>query len=149
MVHRWPIILTKLIDHIHNVNHKLTISNADAQRIEEGLVIIGKISKLKYEMARDRTLECVCLSSPSSLRWREEKPSTDCCSVYTTGAHGCRPIPDDGEADVETYNNELAALTEKGKGTWFTCPWLYAEYVASHFSYSRYRASLYIFELFL
>ena len=62
MVHRWPIILTKLIDHIHNVNHELTISHADEQRIEEGKVIIGKISKLKYEMARDRALECVCLS---------------------------------------------------------------------------------------
>ena len=61
VVHRWPIILTKLIDHIHNVNHELTISHADEQRIEEGKVIIGKISKLKYEMARDRALECVCL----------------------------------------------------------------------------------------
>ena len=61
VVHRWPIILTKLIDHIHNVNHELTITHADEKRIEEGLVIIGKISKLKYEMARDRALECVCL----------------------------------------------------------------------------------------
>ena len=28
---------------------------------------------------------------------------------------------------VESYNTELARLTEKGKGTWFTAPWLYAE----------------------
>lgn len=35
----------------------------------------------------------------------------------------------DGEADVETYNSELARLKEKGKGTWFSAPWLYAEYV--------------------
>ena len=61
MVHRWPIILTKLIDHIHNVNHELTITHADEQRIEESKAIIGKISKLKYEIARDRALECVCL----------------------------------------------------------------------------------------
>ena len=28
---------------------------------------------------------------------------------------------------VEIYNTELARLTEQGKGTWFTAPWLYAE----------------------
>lgn len=56
-MHRWPIILTKLIDHIHNVNHELTINGADLERIEEGKGIIGKVSKLKYEMARDRAIQ--------------------------------------------------------------------------------------------
>lgn len=56
-MHRWPIILTKLIDHIHNVNHELTINGAGSERIEEGKEIIGKASKLKYEMSRDRTLQ--------------------------------------------------------------------------------------------
>ena len=40
---------------------------------------------------------------------------------------GYRQVPEDGEADVDTYNAELAKLEEKGKHTWFTAPWLYAE----------------------
>lgn len=56
-MHRWPIILTKLIDHIHNVNHELTINGTGSERIEEGKEIIGKASKLKYEMSRDRALQ--------------------------------------------------------------------------------------------
>ena len=39
-----------------------------------------------------------------------------------------RPIPADGEALVDEYNAELAHLEERGKHTWFTAPWLYAEY---------------------
>lgn len=34
---------------------------------------------------------------------------------------------------METYNSELAALENKDKNTWFSCPWLYAEYVNFHF----------------
>ena len=71
---RWPIILTKLIDHIHRVNHELTVAamRADVEaraqgdpnwevRVEEGKSIIEKVSKLKYEMARDRALQYVSL----------------------------------------------------------------------------------------
>ncbi|KAI5120017.1 hypothetical protein M0805_008478 [Coniferiporia weirii] len=116
VISRWPIILTKLIDHIHRVNHDLTMRGATRagdtvqteeakavvsgavagweQRIEEGKRIIEKVSKLKYEMARDRALQ---------------------------------PIEQDGEADVDTYNSELEALAEKEMNTWFSCPWLYAE----------------------
>lgn len=39
----------------------------------------------------------------------------------------CRPLAQDGEADVETYNRELDTLAEQDKHTWFKCPWLYAE----------------------
>ncbi|KAL5510965.1 hypothetical protein ACEPAG_3684 [Sanghuangporus baumii] len=102
---RWPIILTKLIDHIHRVNHELTMAATRSStegsvepnwetRVEEGKAIIEKVSKLKYEMARDRALQ---------------------------------PLGDDGEADVDTYNLELAKLGEQSKNTWFTAPWLYAE----------------------
>ncbi|THH07253.1 hypothetical protein EW145_g3507 [Phellinidium pouzarii] len=100
---RWPIIITKLIDQVHRVNHELTMeaaavdgAQADVlrERIEEGKSIIAKVSKLKYEMARDRPLQ---------------------------------PIEQDGEADVATYNNELKVLAEEEKNTWFSCPWLYAE----------------------
>jgi hypothetical protein len=34
------------------------------------------------------------------------------------------PIPDDGEADVKAYNEELAA---RGSSKWHSVPWLYAE----------------------
>ncbi|KAF1351701.1 DUF89-domain-containing protein [Lizonia empirigonia] len=34
------------------------------------------------------------------------------------------PIPDDGEADVEAYNKELAA---RGNPKWHSVPWLYSE----------------------
>lgn len=42
-----------------------------------------------------------------------------------------RPIPTDGEALVDEYNAELARLEERGQNTWFTAPWLYAEYAFS------------------
>jgi hypothetical protein len=41
-----------------------------------------------------------------------------------------RPIPADGDPHVEVYNSELARLTENRKNTWFTAPWLFAEYVS-------------------
>jgi len=65
VVKRWPIILTGIIDTIYRLNHDLgiaheageTVSENARERIEEGKEIIEKISKLKYEMARDRPLE--------------------------------------------------------------------------------------------
>ncbi len=69
MLKRWPIIITSVIDHLHNVCHALSIEGtqlaADDEagrarvqaRVQEGTGIIEKISKLKYEMARDRALE--------------------------------------------------------------------------------------------
>ena len=36
-------------------------------------------------------------------------------------------IPEDGEADVDTYNKGLSDLEEKKLNTWFKAPWLYAE----------------------
>ena len=63
---RWPIILTKLVDQVHRINHELTMKKESSlaganweAHIEEGKAIIEKVSKLKYEMARDRTLQCV------------------------------------------------------------------------------------------
>lgn len=45
-----------------------------------------------------------------------------------------RPIPADGEPSVELYNDELSQLAEKKLDTWFSAPWLYAEYVQTHHS---------------
>jgi hypothetical protein len=46
-------------------------------------------------------------------------------------SHFRRPIPADGEALVDEYNTELARLEERSQNTWFTAPWLYAEYAFS------------------
>jgi damage-control phosphatase, subfamily III len=65
VTNRWPIILTKLVDQVHQINHALTMkkdSEGDLdweKRVEEGKRIIEKVSKLKYEMARDHTLKSV------------------------------------------------------------------------------------------
>ena len=71
---RWPIILTGIIDTIYHQDHALgvTLESETAvpdrseveTKIKEGKAIIEQVSKLKYEMARDRPLECVdfCLS---------------------------------------------------------------------------------------
>lgn len=69
VVKRWPIILTGVIDTIYRTDHEIGLSlSSEAQvatrveaeqKIEQGKLIIEKISKLKYEMARDRALEYV------------------------------------------------------------------------------------------
>ncbi|KAH9025837.1 hypothetical protein EDB85DRAFT_2177521, partial [Lactarius pseudohatsudake] len=45
-----------------------------------------------------------------------------------------KPIPADGEALIEEYNEELVRLEERGQNTWSTAPWLYAELLRSLFS---------------
>lgn len=69
VVKRWPIIITGVVDHLHNVCHTLSMEASEIadndkekeiflrKKVQEGTGIIEKISKLKYEMARDRPLE--------------------------------------------------------------------------------------------
>ncbi|KAF9480662.1 DUF89 domain-containing protein [Pholiota conissans] len=69
VVKRWPIIITGVVDHLHKLCHTLSmeaneIAHKDQEReiflrkkVQEGTGIIEKVSKLKYEMARDRPLE--------------------------------------------------------------------------------------------
>ncbi|KAI0339174.1 DUF89 domain-containing protein [Trametopsis cervina] len=70
VVKRWPIILTGIIDTVYRVDHELSIDLSEAhtgseeistvkEKLEEGKIIIEKISKLKYDMARDRPLEAI------------------------------------------------------------------------------------------
>ena len=63
LVRRWPVILTTIIDHLYRVGHELAtkpnddLSPATAEaRIEAGKSVIEKISKLKYDMGRDKPL---------------------------------------------------------------------------------------------
>jgi hypothetical protein len=69
VVKRWPIIITGVVDYLHNVCHMLSMEASEIadkdqekeiflqKKVQEGTGIIEKVSKLKYEMARDRPLE--------------------------------------------------------------------------------------------
>ncbi|KAF8235878.1 DUF89 domain-containing protein [Tricholoma matsutake] len=101
VIKRWPVIITGVIDQLHNACHVYSLQSQQPNakedvdaKIAEGKGIIEQISKLKYQMARDHPLE---------------------------------PIPADGDPHVEIYNSELERLTESTKNTWFTAPWLFAE----------------------
>lgn len=64
---RWPVIITGVIDQLHNVCHKLSLELQQPgpethvqileAKIAEGKSIIEQISKLKYQMGRDHSLE--------------------------------------------------------------------------------------------
>jgi len=110
-VKRWPVILTGIIDNLHNAVSALYASppatsptnpapTAPRQdpKIIEGKALISQLSQLKYEMARDRVLPL---------------------------------IPDDDGIDIPGYNAVLEGLEEKSMRTWFTAPWLFAEYIPS------------------
>lgn len=62
LIRRWPVILTTVIDHLYRVGHDLAIQPNDfsptvaEERIEASKSIIEKISKIKYEMGRDKPL---------------------------------------------------------------------------------------------
>jgi hypothetical protein len=59
VVKRWPVILTTVIDSVYSENHELTGVADKADKLEEGKAVIATISRLKYDMARDRALEYV------------------------------------------------------------------------------------------
>ncbi|KAI0086103.1 DUF89 domain-containing protein [Irpex rosettiformis] len=70
VVKRWQIILTGIIDTIYRIDHDISVSlpsltagsteeTQGQAKFAEGKAIIEKISQLKYDMARDRPLECI------------------------------------------------------------------------------------------
>jgi hypothetical protein len=110
-----------VIDHLHNHNHALELRAQAAApdeprlraEIADGTGIIERLSRLKYEMGRDRPLACVPPAAVHRHAW--------CWSRRR------REIADDSEPHVELYNAELARLKAQAKDTWFTAPWLFAE----------------------
>ncbi|KAK0213532.1 DUF89 domain-containing protein [Armillaria fumosa] len=101
---RWPVILTGIVNQLHLENHDLFVNSQQTDgrdlqeaKLAEGKALIEKVSKLKYEMARDHVLE---------------------------------PLSQDGGSHIETYNTELERVAAVSKNTWFTAPWLFAEYAS-------------------
>ncbi|KAF5353293.1 hypothetical protein D9756_008116 [Leucocoprinus leucothites] len=64
VLRRWPTIITSVIDELHQQCHNISVDIKNGAgpkdvldaKIKEALAIVNEISKLKYEMARDRTL---------------------------------------------------------------------------------------------
>lgn len=64
VLRRWPTIITSVIDELHQQCHNLSVEIKNGMgpkdileaKVKEALVIVNEISKLKYEMARDRPL---------------------------------------------------------------------------------------------
>jgi hypothetical protein len=61
---------------VYSENHELTGFPDKADKLEEGKALIATVSRLKYDMARDRALEYVISSPPFSDVWHrlEEEP---------------------------------------------------------------------------
>ncbi|KAJ1020883.1 hypothetical protein NDA18_005731 [Ustilago nuda] len=96
-VHRWPAILTRVIDGIYSANHALSYSRTNqSAKIEEGKQIIEKVAALKHDMGRDRPLEPIGVVAGQDA---DNGPST------------------------ELFDSTI----EKEKWTWFKAPWLFAE----------------------
>ncbi|KAH7098973.1 DUF89 domain-containing protein [Auriculariales sp. MPI-PUGE-AT-0066] len=62
VVKRWPVIITGVIDRVYRANHAIhkdpgLTEDQKTAKIEEGKKVIETASKLKYEMAHDRTIE--------------------------------------------------------------------------------------------
>ena len=62
LVRRWPVVLTLIIDNLYRVGHDLATQPHDLpptvaeERIAAAKAVIEKISKIKYEMGRDKPL---------------------------------------------------------------------------------------------
>lgn len=87
VVKRWPVIITSVIDYLHRTCHSLTLeaqefdaSDQEKQllyrKIKEGATIIEKISKLKYEIARDHVLEPIPGDGQPSVELYNDELST-------------------------------------------------------------------------
>ncbi|KAF8335911.1 DUF89 domain-containing protein [Cantharellus anzutake] len=95
---RWPVILTSIIDNIYRRNHNISMGADRDSHVD--MVNNGKelISKL------------------AELKYgmAHNRALVD--------------LPDDGGLDIVVYNRELKRLEEENNNTWFTAPWLFAEY---------------------
>jgi len=103
VVKRWPTILTQIISTVSTEVHNLTVgpdaySSRSQEKINEGKVIIQKISSIKHDMSRDKPLDLIEEDGGSNI------------DVY----NDClRPGLEDRD-DAQPW-------------TWFKTSWLFAE----------------------
>ncbi|PCH42909.1 DUF89 domain-containing protein [Wolfiporia cocos MD-104 SS10] len=105
VLRRWPVILTNIIDTVYRLNHQLSTSIAKPELYD------GDVAETQTKIQEGKNI----IETISALKYRMARDRP------------LEPIPDDGEALTDVYNTELSRLTEQGKGSWFTAPWLYAE----------------------
>ncbi|TBU44588.1 hypothetical protein BD309DRAFT_957998 [Dichomitus squalens] len=103
VIKRWPVILTGIIDNIYCRNHDLGVS-LPGKTQEEAAVIEEQIAEGKKIIGQIGEIK---------YDMARDRPLPR--------------VPDDGEALADIYNTELEKLTEQGRGTWLTVPWLYSE----------------------
>ena len=65
-VHKWPIILTQVVDGLFRECNQLSRSSNASDKVHEGRVIIEKVSAIKYELTHDRPLKSLGVPLPTS-----------------------------------------------------------------------------------
>lgn len=102
VVRRWPVIVTGIVDHLHKSCHVLSLESQQSD---------SQIQTLRDKLVEGKGI----IEKISELKYHMARD------------HALEPIPEDQEPLVDEYNRELTWLVEKGKGTWFTAPWLFSE----------------------
>ncbi len=91
-MHRWPAILTQVIDSIYSANYALSYSRTNqSAKIDEGKQIIEKIAALKHDMSRDRPLEPIGVVSGKDAGEGPSPSSLTRSSTRSTGPGSRRP----------------------------------------------------------
>ncbi|KAF9238349.1 hypothetical protein BU15DRAFT_88407 [Melanogaster broomeanus] len=110
VVKRWPIIITNLIDHVHRLIHDMTM---ESQRLTtSGQGESDRVKELQDKVTEGKAV----ITKASRLKYRMARDQE------------LEQILQDGDIYVDAYNAELAELATTKQNTWFTAPWLYAEY---------------------
>ncbi|KAG1851868.1 hypothetical protein DFJ58DRAFT_792086 [Suillus subalutaceus] len=119
VVKRWPIILTNIIDHVHRLLHDMTL---EAQQIRD--LDVSKAEELSKKTTEGQEI----ISEISRLKYRMARD------------HELENIIQDGDILVAEYNAELESLKQASRNTWFSAPWLYAEYrlIRAYFNQKAY-----------
>ncbi|CAL1697864.1 unnamed protein product [Somion occarium] len=106
VVKRWPVILTGIIDTIYRIDHHLGVSLETSDATSED------VTKGQEKIAEGKGI----IEKIGKLKYEMARDRP------------LEPIPDDGEAFIDVYNAELKRLEQDKNHTWFTAPWLFAEY---------------------
>lgn len=109
---RWPVILTGVVDNLHNA-----VSALYALPLSP-LLAPPETPSSPTLQGETKIIEGKALISQlSQLKYEMVRDRT------------LPFIPDDGGIDIPGYNAALEELGARSMRTWFTAPWLFAEYI--------------------